>query len=187
MKNFILIILVLCGLVFYAKAFYFQKHNIDIEVPADENEMVIEKGDGKFIAEVVSDYREDLRLFGINDNGFQAWPSTPFSYITYILVAGPYTGDTQQCELNVAGKLPYLSIVAGNEDVKRKMNEIKKSTKARRSATLIGKKIYIKKFIYKDEDRTASLDQQGKLDARNAIILSDIVEIGPEGIMADYR
>lgn len=170
MKKIIIIIIFLGLCYFLYKNILSQENNTQAAI--NGNRITMRSGDSKFIGEIISDYKEDLRIYGINDNNERGW--SPLAYATYIFVAGPFTGNTEKCERNDALKSSLLNIIAENTDIKNKINKLK-SMKGRRSATIIGKKVYIKEFIYKNEDHSDALKKQGKLDPHNAIIIDDIV------------
>jgi len=171
MKKIILII-IFCSLCFFLCKSVFSRGN-NIKITADGNDMVIESGDNKFIAEIVSGYKENLRIYAITDNNESGW--SPFGYAKYIFAASPLTGNTKSCERNAALSSPLLNMIVEDEDIENKINKLKSMTDSRRSATVIGKKVYIKEFFYKNEDHTDALKKQGKLDPHNAIIINNIV------------
>jgi hypothetical protein len=171
MKKIILIIIFLGVCSFLYKNFL--KEN-NTQITTSGNNMVLESGDNKFIAKITSDYKKDLRIYGITDNNEQGW--SPFAYATYIFTASPSTGNTEDCERNDALNAQLLNIIVKDKDIKNKINKLK-SMKGRRSATVVGKKVYIKQFMYKDENHTGALKKQGQLDPHNAIIIDDIVAL----------
>lgn len=144
----------------------------DTQTIIDGDSIIFKSGENKFIAEIVSDYSENLRIYGINDNNERGW--SPLAYATYFLVAGPYRGDSIDCERDDALNAPFLNIIVEDQDLKNEINKLK-SVQGRRSATLIGKKIRIKKFIYKDEDHTDVLKRQGRMDPASAIMIDEII------------
>ena len=170
MKKFILIIM-FCGL-----CCFLHKNTLcygsNIQITTEGNNIVIKSGDNKFIAEITSDYKQNLRIYGINDNDAQGW--SPLAYTTYILIASPFKGNPKTCEGPDAANAPLLNIIVENKDVKNKMEKLKK-VQGYRAATLIGKNIRIKKFFYKNEDHSDALAAQDRLDPHNAIMINDII------------
>lgn len=171
MKRIILII-ISCGLCLFLLKNAFSASN-NIKITVNGKDVIVENEDNKFIAEIVSDYKEDLRIYGINDVNTDGW--SPLAYAKYIFVAGPSTGNTESCEINGASNAPALNLIVENNDIQNKINRLKGMAHSRLRATIIGEKLYIKKFFYKNEDHSDVLQQQGKVDARTAIIVNDII------------
>lgn len=144
----------------------------NIKVVINGSSLTINNGDNKFIAEITSDYKENLRIYGINDNNMSGW--FPLAYAAYIFVAGPFTGNAKNCERNDADSAPLLNIIVENKDIKDKIEKLKKM-EGRRTAIIIGKNITIKKFFYKDEDHTDALQIQPRCDPHYAIMITDII------------
>lgn len=168
MKKLILIVM-FCGLCFFL---YNNVRGNDIKIVINGNDMVIEKKDHKFIAEIMSDYKENLRIYGITDLNDSEW--SPYGYAKYLFAASPSTGNTEDCERNDALSSQLLNMIVEDKDVENKINKLK-GIRGRRSATVIGRKVYIKEFYYKNENHTGALEKQGKIDPHNAIIINDIV------------
>jgi len=170
MKKIIIIIIVfgLCYFI-YKNILYKDNH---AQLTTNGSDIVIKNGDNKFIGEIVSDYKEDLRIYGINNNNEQGW--SPVAYATFIFVAGPLRGNAEDCERNDASNAPLVNIIVENSEIRDKINKLK-NVEDRRSAALVGRKVHIKEFIYKNENHTNALRTQGKLDPSNAIIIDDIV------------
>lgn len=139
---------------------------------SDGDTITIESGDNTFIAQVVSDYHKDLRIFGINVNNSDGW--SPFAYADYIFVASPYIGDTEECEANTAHAAPLINIIVGDEEIVNIISDLEK-TGGRRRATIIGEKILIKNFTYQGDDHSDALKKQGKLNPRSAIWIKEII------------
>ena len=169
MKTIILIIMA-CVLGFFAYQ-YVGSSNSSTIISEDGNDLVIENGDNTYVAEVVSDFNEELRIYGINDNDSKGW--TPIGYARYILVAGPWTGDTEECERRDAAKASYMNIIVDDNSLLDTFEDLK-SVEGRRTATLIGEKVIIKEYYHNDEDHSDSLAKQGKLEPNNAVIVSEI-------------
>ena len=169
MKTIILIIMA-CVIGLFAYHYVASSHSSTI-ISEDGDHLVIESGDNTYVAEIVSDYNEELRIYGINDNDSEGW--TPLGYARYILVAGPWTGDTEECERRDAAKAAYLNIIVDDNSLIDTFEDLK-DVQGRRTATLIGEKVFIKEYYHNDEDHSDSLTKQGKLDSNNAIIVSEI-------------
>lgn len=169
MKTTILIIMA-CVLGFFAYQHVGSSHS-NTKISKDGGDIVIKSGDNTYVAEIASDYNEELRIYGINDNDSEGW--TPLGYARYILVAGPWTGDTEECERRDAAKAAYLNIIVDDNSLIDTFEDLK-SEQGRRTATLIGEKVFIKEYYHNDEDHSDSLAKQGKLDPENAIIVSEI-------------
>ena len=167
-KLLIYIILILC-------CFACNNYQSDDQSPtADSGKIVMEIGDNRFEGEIVSEYEEDLRIYGVNpqsNNG--EW--SPVAYATYLLVALPVseTNTASDCERDDAQRAPVLNLIVKDEALKEKMMALDKVQDNRR-ATVIGEKITITSFKYKGEDHSSVLKPSGKIDPRNAIIVTDV-------------
>jgi len=145
------------------------------KMTVNSGNLEFKKGKNKFTAEVGSDYRKNLRIYGINDVEQQEW--SPLAYATYILVASPFTGNTEGCERNDAQSSARLNAIVESKDVIKKINQLK-AMRGRTRATLIGKNIAVKRFYFEGKDHSDSLQPQGQFDPRRAILITDIVDMG---------
>lgn len=170
MKKLIWVI-IFCAFSYFIYQNIFANRN-NLQITTAGKNITLKNGDNKFNAEIISDYKENLRIYGINDNPSNGW--SPIAYGTYILVASPFSGNTKGCEMTDAANAPFLNIIVEEKNIKNKINALK-NTKGRRTAVIIGKRIAIKKFFYKNEDHSGALNPQGKLDPRNAIIVTDVI------------
>ncbi len=169
MKTLIIIIL------FFSLVFFLSNAGNVIKITTDVNDMVIEVGDNSFVATIMSDYEEDLRIYGItvNDEDKGAW--SPFGYAKYIFMASPLKGMKEGCEKNDAMRAPLYNMIVEDRSIDRKIDTLIDMTDGRRSATIIGKKVYIEESFYKEEDHSDSLKKQGKIDPRHAILIEKII------------
>ena len=142
------------------------------KITEDGGDIVIQSGDNTYVAEIVSDFEEELRIYGINDNESDGW--NPIGYARYIFVAGPYSGDTDACERRDAKKASWINVIVDDETLVDAIDELKEE-EGRRHATIIGDQVVINEYYHKDEDHSKALAKQGKLDPRNALFISEIV------------
>ena len=92
-------------------------------ITEEDGDIVIKRGDNTYVAEIVSDFEEDLRLYGINDNESDGW--NPIGYARYVFVAGPYSGDTEACERRDAKKASYINIIIDDETLVDAIDDLK--------------------------------------------------------------
>jgi hypothetical protein len=141
------------------------------KITEEGDDIVIQSGDNTYVAEIVSDFEEELRIFGINDNDSDGW--NPIGYARYIFVAGPYSGDTEECERRDAKNASWINVIVDDKTLVNAIDDLK-NEEGRRHATIIGNQVAIKEYYHNDEDHSKSLTRKGKLDPGNAIIISDI-------------
>ncbi len=167
-KLLIYIILILC-------CFSCKSHQSEYQSSTEDSGKIVMKiGDNRFEGEIVSDYEQNLRIYGVNPQSNNGdW--SPLAYATYLLVALPVNeiNAAADCEREDAERAPILNLIVRDEALKEKMTALEKVQDNRR-AMVIGKKISITSFKYKGEDHSSVLKPNGKIDPRNAIILTDV-------------
>ncbi len=163
--------ILVCGL-FCASNNYTYAANV--QITSSGSNLEITSGKNRFIAEVGSDYKENLRVYGVNEAPPSEW--SPMAYASYILVAGPFTGNTIDCERNDAQRSITINVIVENKDVASKFKQLA-AMQGRRRAVLIGKEINIVKFDFEGKDHSDSLRPQGRLDPRKALLIKDIIDV----------
>ena len=169
-KKWIIIILVVAGGVLLYQAFLGGSGKNLMSTRGDE--MKIEKGKNSFFGEVNGSYREDLRVYGIDESEDDGgW--SPLGYVDYFLTASIWTGNTVDCERSDAMNAAIFNVIVEDESVRDKL-EMLKGTEGRKRATITGREVRIKKFLFEGDDHSDSLKKQGKLDPGNALIVDEV-------------
>lgn len=143
-----------------------------VTITSSGDELTIKRGDHVFVAQIVGDYQQDLRIFGITDNSGGGW--NPMAYANYIFMAQVFNGNIEDCERGAALSAPLLNMIIENAGIKADIHTLEGMSETRRSATIIGRKLRIKEFYYKEKDHSDSLKKQGQMDPSSAIIIDEI-------------
>lgn len=169
-KKWIVVILIVAGVVLLYQSFFGGSGGGSMSVSGGE--MKMENGKNSFVGDMKGSYREELRVYGVDESEDDGgW--SPLGYVDYFLTASVWTGNTADCERTDAMNAAILNVIVEDESVRGKI-ELLKDSEGRRRATITGREVKIKRFLFEGEDHSDSLKPQGKLDPGSALIVDDI-------------
>ena len=154
----------------------------DKKVSYEGNNVVMTKGDNRFVATKSEQFNADLRVYGFNEN--KDSKMGPWSIITHFFIASPLQNNEMVfkrlgCEKTALQNATMIQIIAEESDLKNKIAELKNSKDRRNCVSITGTSLTIKEYTYKGENRTDGWRTTGKFksDPYVMVLLKGIAEV----------